>query len=283
MVGVCSIMDTSLMPARTPVSLTPLVVRLYAKLRSTPKVGKRLNLSHCTIRRILNRAGMTLPGPQSREVLDWRSRFRGNEAKSVVRDYKSGISMLAIRRKYRCSRWAVHTAVRKAGATLRAPYGARKKWTKAQQRKMCSLYKKGWAQQHIAVELDTNQRSVVFFLEANGIKGSRGPARGERHPHWKGGRTMDGNGYSLCKFDPMDTIVAPMASISSSYILEHRMVMARSLGRPLKRSESVHHINGKKTDNRIENLQLRTGKHGKGVVAVCADCGSNHIAYQRLN
>ena len=74
---------------------------------------------------------------------------------------------------------------------------------------------------------------------------------GNKHPMWKGGRRKLPKGYVLI-YQPNH----PFAN--RNFILEHRFIMEKYLGRYLTKKEVVHHINGIKNDNRIENLRVMT-------------------------
>lgn len=99
--------------------------------------------------------------------------------------------------------------------------------------------------------LHINERSIYPFLKKfNILKRPRPHIKGQDSYNWKGGRTRGTGGYILIKINNH-----PYAR-RSGYILEHRLVMEKYLGRYLTQEEVVDHINGIKDDNRLENLRL---------------------------
>jgi hypothetical protein len=95
---------------------------------------------------------------------------------------------------------------------------------------------------------------------------------GPLHMRWNGGRRKSGNGYTYLLVGQDH----PMAD-KRGQVLEHRFVMSEAIGRTLQSNEQVHHINGDRADNRLENLQLRQGHHGPGAAFRCRDCGSHNV------
>ena len=100
------------------------------------------------------------------------------------------------------------------------------------------------------------RRWVTFNKGISGrcLKCSGQMRRGNKNYHWKGGRYKDVFGYIHIKLQSDDFFYS--MTNKQGYIREHRLIMARYLNRCLLPWEVVHHKNGIKDDNKIENLQL---------------------------
>jgi hypothetical protein len=79
-------------------------------------------------------------------------------------------------------------------------------------------------------------------------------ASGAKHPKWKGGRTIDSDGYVKILMPDH-----PRAN-GGRYVREHILVAENALGKPLPEGAQVHHVNGK-GDNKILVICQDNGYH----------------------
>jgi hypothetical protein len=98
----------------------------------------------------------------------------------------------------------------------------------------------------------TARRSTCSRRCAYDLGNTKRGRKGPDNPKWKGGVKSHSSGY-LREWDK-----------KRGYMLQHRLVMERVLGRPLLQHEQVHHKNGIRDDNRPENLELWAKKQPPG-------------------
>ncbi len=95
--------------------------------------------------------------------------------------------------------------------------------------------------------------------------------KGSKASKWRGGRSIDKRGYVTVYVDPISPYHV-MCRRGRNSVDEHRLVMAQHLKRPLLGYEIVHHINGVKGDNRIENLELMSASDHSPISRKCIGC-----------
>lgn len=125
------------------------------------------------------------------------------------------------------------------------PYGPRS-LNQKQDADISELYVLGKSQKALAKQYNVGRSQIRKSLRRTGTStfGRKGQSM-EKNPAWKGGRRLSKDGYVQIRIQNQ-----------RGYVLEHRFVMEKILGRPLKKEEVVHHKNGILADNRPENLLL---------------------------
>ncbi|MBM4177494.1 HNH endonuclease [Candidatus Gribaldobacteria bacterium] len=116
------------------------------------------------------------------------------------------------------------------------------------------------------VSLSTISRWAARF-EIREIRPYSGDKSGPNNPFWKGGRYKDKNSGYVFIHQPDHP-----AANANGYVLEHRLVMEEKLGRYLKQNEMIAHKNGKKNDNRAQNLILTLVGEPTGQEIKCPYC-----------
>lgn len=118
-------------------------------------------------------------------------------------------------------------------------------------KKICRLYLKGLSRKEIGSDVGLSPTGVYRVLRKYKISKPRGyHLKGKRSQNWRGGRNKTIYGYYEV-YAPDHPFIQ-----KSGYVKEHRLVVEKKIGRFLLPSEIVHHKNGIKDDNRINNLEI---------------------------
>ncbi|MEM3041212.1 MAG: HNH endonuclease signature motif containing protein [Nitrososphaerota archaeon] len=138
-----------------------------------------------------------------------------------------------------------------------------RKFSEETLKKMSEVQKKLWAQRKGTPEEKVRTEKIKKTIRKKIEQGWR---VGPKNPSWNGGHYKGKDGYVR--------ILVPdwPSATKDGYVLEHRYVMEKALGRILKENEQIHHKNGIKDDNRLENLEILIKKTHMGRVN-CPYCG----------
>lgn len=250
-----------------------LLKKLYLDDKLTaPVIAEQLGSSKSVVYRALKDLGISpkdFGRTGSRGAAN--KKYPSEVEKQVAEEYAEGKSILFLAEKYNICAPTVKRYLKKNDVLVRSRGGTPKQFSEEQTQRVVELYNSGLSQEQISKIVCIHQTKISKLLIRAGIESHlQENIRGANHPSWKGGISIR-QGYRLVYVDQNDPMLV-MAN-ASNYVFEHRLVMARHLGRPLETHETVHHIDGNRLNNELSNLQLMFTQP-KGASLCCRKCGS---------
>lgn len=271
------------MPAKTPPEKVKAAVAMYMNHPNGKEVSSATGVAMSVLYRELKRLGIDKDAVRlATGKQHWNQQLTEAQRAEVARRYGDGESPSALSAEFGVSRSTVTATARSFGIAVNPRGQQPLKVTPEIAQKMQELWAEGHPQTFIAAQVGLNQTTVSSWLRNGRIEVGVRSLRKSRLSYKKdGGRFVSNGGYVLVHKERLPDWLVSMAN-HAGYVPEHRAVMAKMLGRTLTQHETVHHIDGNKLNNKPSNLQLRQGRHGKGVVLRCACCGSTDIKAEEL-
>jgi hypothetical protein len=123
-----------------------------------------------------------------------------------------------------------------------------KKWLRIQ------YYEKKLSVSEIAKECGTGITTISRWasrFEIREMRPYKGNRKGPENPYWRGGKYKDHTSGYIWVYNPDHP-----SCTKKGYVLEHRLIVEKFIGRYLRTNEIIHHKNKIKDDNKLKNLEM---------------------------
>ena len=165
--------------------------------------------------------------------------------KEIIERYISGESIVKLSRAVGISNAGVWGILKRNHIPRRDKATSEKMKRKYDYDLIIKDYLSGMFLSGVAKKYSITSAHVLKIITDAGHKsrGREGTLKGDKHPLWKGGKTHDHDGYVVQKEGRV-----------------HRLLMEETLQRKLFHWESVHHVDGNKTNYDLSNLVVMSGR-----------------------
>jgi hypothetical protein len=250
------------------------IVGLYDNGLSAPEIGLQLGCGSTTVYRVLSKHGISPRLLMLKNIAKGHRKFQPVMEQEIVSKYKTGkYTLEKLGSEFNCSSTTVGNILMRHNCSCRSAgtksiSNVKNKFLEISEiKEIKNMWNSGCSISKIARHYKTGYRKIANIL----MKSNNLTRNIKVNEH----KTRTEQGYIRVHLSPENPYFCMTGDYC--YVMEHRLVMAQHLGRSLSDNETVHHIDGDRSNNKIENLQLRSGRHGKNSSYCCSDCGSHNI------